>query len=48
LGRIIEDQKIILDVGLYKAKARRHGVFFDEYHIPQVTDIEFGVVKQFQ
>jgi hypothetical protein len=44
LGRILENQKIILDVGIYKAKVY-HGVFFDEYHIPPINDIEFEIIN---
>lgn len=44
LGRILENQKIILDVGFYRAKVY-HGVFFDEYHIPPVNDIEFEIIN---
>lgn len=44
LGRILENQKIILDAGLYKAKVY-HGVFFDEYSVPQVNDIEFELIE---
>jgi len=42
LGRIFENQKIIL--GFYRAKVY-HGVFFDEYSVPPVNDIEFEIIN---
>jgi len=44
LGRILENQKVILNVGFYRAKVY-HGVFFDEYHIPSVNEIEFEIIN---
>lgn len=44
LGRILENQKIILDVGFYRAKVY-HGVFFDEYSIPPVNNVEFEIIN---
>jgi hypothetical protein len=43
-GRIVENQVIVLEPGFYKAKVY-HGSFFNEYHIPQVQDIEFEIVN---
>ena len=43
-GRIYENQKVTLEPGHYKAKVN-HGVFFDEYHLPQITNIEFEVTS---